>query len=66
MTSDHGAEPFDCVKWTRQVRDQISAEIKDMSSEELRQWLDAAAQRDPFFSRIPRSRPSDRARARQD
>ncbi|MDE0101087.1 MAG: hypothetical protein OXN89_01785 [Bryobacterales bacterium] len=66
MTRDDRAKPFDCVKWTREVGDQIGAEIKDMSCDGLRQWLDAAVQRDPFFSRIPTIRPSVPARDSQD
>ena len=33
------AKEFDCVKWTRKVRNQIYEETKHMSWEEYRQWL---------------------------
>lgn len=39
MKSETGEKPFDCVKWTREVRDQINAEIRDMSYEEERQYF---------------------------
>ena len=39
MKSETGEKPFDCVKWTRKVRDRINAEIKDMSYEEERRYF---------------------------
>ena len=56
MKTETGEKGFDCVKWTRSTRDRISAEIRDMSYEELRQWLDAQVQQEPFFARIPNAR----------
>ena len=32
---------FDCVKWTRQVRDRIYEETKDMTLAEYRKWLES-------------------------
>lgn len=32
---------FDCVKWTREVRDQIYEETKHMTLAEYRQWLES-------------------------
>ena len=59
MTSGNRAKSFDCVKSVREIRDRISAEIANMSYEELRRWLDTRGQRDPFFARIPQFRVSD-------
>ena len=39
MKGETGEKPFDCVKWTRKVRDQINAEIRDMSYEEERRYF---------------------------
>lgn len=33
------AKEFDCVKWTRKIRNQMYEETKHMSREEYRQWL---------------------------
>ncbi len=40
---------FDCVRWTRRTRDRISAEIRDMSHEELVRWFEDQRQTDPFL-----------------
>ena len=42
---------FDCVKWTREVRDRINEEIADMSGEELRDWL-SQRPTDPVLARL--------------
>jgi len=52
VKSETGVKSFDCVKWTRETRDRISAEIKDMSGEELRRWLDARRPQDPFLAEL--------------
>ena len=39
MKSESREKEFDCVKWTREVRDRINDQIADMSGEELREWL---------------------------
>ena len=39
MTSDE-VRRFDCVRTMRAIRDQISAEIAEMSFAELSHWLD--------------------------
>ena len=66
MTNKNRTKPFDCVKYMRKVRDQVSAEIADMSYEDLRQWLDAQVQQDTFFARIPKYRASDAAETMND
>jgi len=50
MQSETAIKSFDCVKWTRETRDRISAEIKDMSDEELRRWLEERRPHDPFLA----------------
>lgn len=52
MQSETGIRSFDCVKWTRDTRDRISSEIKDMSDEELRRWLEARRPQDPFLAAL--------------
>ena len=52
MQSETGIKSFDCVKWTRETRDRISAEIRDMSYEEFRQWLEARRPKDPFLAKL--------------
>ena len=66
MTSKNRPKSFDCVKSVREIRDRVSAEIADMSYEELRRWLDARVQQDPFFARIPQFRASDATETMQD
>ena len=39
MKSETGEKRFDCVKWTRETRDRINAEIRDMSYEEERRYF---------------------------
>ncbi len=57
---------FDCVKWTREVRDRINEKIADMSYAELSQWLEEGVRKNPFFSRIPVARkPPSRALRRE-
>ena len=52
MQSETGIKSFDCVKWTRETRDRISAEIRDMSDEELRRWLETRRPQDPFLAEL--------------
>ena len=66
MTSKNRTKSFDCVKSVREIRDRVSAEIANMSYEELRRWLDTQVQQDPFFACIPQFRASDAAATIQD
>jgi len=66
MTSENRTKSFDCVKSVREIRDRVSAEIANMSYEELRQWLDARVQHDPFFTRIPQFQASEATETMQD
>ena len=52
MQSEAGNKSIDCVKWTRETRDRISAVIRDMSDEELRRWLEARRPQDPFLAAL--------------
>ena len=51
MMSEPGEKKFDCVKWTREVRDRINEEIADMSGEELREWF-SQRPKDPILARL--------------
>ena len=51
---------FDCVKWTREVRDQVSAEIAGMSFEELRAYLDQVMRDNPHFAGIKKAKMAAR------
>ena len=55
-TSESSAKAFDCVEWTREVRDRINAKLAGMSPEDRRRRLNAAARKDSYFARIPKSR----------
>ena len=55
MKNDIATKPFDCVQWTRETRDRISKKIAGMPSGEARRWLNEEVEKDPFFSRIPKS-----------
>ncbi len=52
MKSKASVKSFDCVKWTRLARDRISAEIRDMSHEELSRWLEERRPKDPFLAEL--------------
>ncbi len=43
---------FDCVEWTRQVRNQIYEETKNMSEEERIRWQEKRIARDPFLAKL--------------
>ncbi len=40
---------FNCVRSAREVRDKISAEIENMTHDELRDWLRSAEYTDPVL-----------------
>ena len=46
------SKTFDCVQSMRQIRDRLSAEIAEMSYDELAQWLRAHQYSDPFLQRL--------------
>ncbi|MDE2974353.1 MAG: hypothetical protein OXU64_06480 [Gemmatimonadota bacterium] len=56
MKTEAGEKAFDCVKWTRRTRDRISAEIRDMSQEELVRWFEDRRPTDPFLAELFDSR----------
>ena len=43
---------FDCLKWTREARDEINAEIAGMSTEEELRWWEAQRPTDPFLAEL--------------
>jgi len=50
--SEPSSKNFDCVLSMRQIRDGLSAEIADMSYDELAEWLRAHQYSDPFLQRL--------------
>ena len=50
--SDLASKTFDCVQSMRQIRDRLSAEIADMSYDELVHWLRAHQYSDPSLQRL--------------
>ena len=46
------SEGFDCVNMMRDIRDKLGAEIRDMSHEQLREWLHGHRYSDPFLQRL--------------
>jgi hypothetical protein len=50
--SESTSKAFDCVQSMRQARDRLSAEIADMSYEELLKWLRGHRYEDPLLQRL--------------
>jgi N-acetylglucosamine kinase-like BadF-type ATPase len=50
--SDLASKTFDSVHSMRQIRDRLSAEIADMSCDELIHWLRAHHYSDPVLQRL--------------
>lgn len=50
--SKPSSKTFDCVESMRQIRDGLSAEIADMSHDELVRWLRAPQYSDPILQRL--------------
>lgn len=46
------SKTFDCVQNMRQARDTVSAEIADMSHDELIKWLRGHRYADPLLQRL--------------
>ena len=65
MANETKENKFDCVKWTREVRDQISAEIAGMSFEERQRRLDRIVRENPFYASIPEARMPSRLSKKQ-
>ncbi len=59
--SDGSGKSFDCVAYMRQARDRLSAEIEDMSYDELVRYLRAHRYADPVLQRL-----ADRAAQQAD
>ena len=51
MKTEDGGKAFDCVKWTRRIRDQIHEETAGMSREERREWY-SQRPTDPVLARL--------------
>lgn len=50
--SKASSKTFDCLQSMRQVRDRLSAEISDMSYDELVQWLRDHRYEDPVLQQL--------------
>jgi len=50
--SESPSKTFDCVQSMRQARDGLSAQISDMSYEELLEWLRGHRYADPLLQRL--------------
>ncbi len=61
MKSEGRVKQFDCVKWTREVRDRIYGETRDMTREERRQWSEARIRTDPVLARLHDRRRAPKA-----
>ena len=45
-------EKFDCVRYMREARNRISAEIAEMNHEELMRWLRSYRHTDPLLASL--------------
>ena len=50
--SKPSSKTFDCVQSMREIRDRLSAEIADMSHDELVRWLRVGLYSDPILQRL--------------
>ncbi len=58
MTIETDEKLFDCVQWTRERRNRMYEETKDMSSEERRRWCKSQRPTGPFLAELyDRARP---------
>lgn len=46
---------FDCMKWLRETRKRMNEKMASMTSEEFCRQINEAADKDPFFSQIPKA-----------
>ena len=52
MTNEIREKSFDCVKWTREIRDRHYEETKHMSYDEWRNWLDERLSKNPLVANL--------------
>lgn len=50
--SERSSKSFDCVESMRQARDKLSAEIEDMTYDEMLRWLRSRRYTDPVLQRL--------------
>lgn len=50
--NDPSSKTFDCVQSMRQIRDRLSAEIAEMSYDQLAKWLRVHQYSDPILQRL--------------
>ena len=60
MTNEVREKSFDCLKWTWEVRDRHYEEIKHMSYEEWRSWLDKRLSNNPLLADVKTVAPTSR------
>ena len=65
MTNETREKSFDCVKWTRERRNQMYEETKNMSSGERRRRRNSRRPTDPFLAKLhDRAKPPPSSRWR--
>ena len=52
MRDETGQKSFDCVAWTRKVRDEMYEETKHLSADERLEWLRSRRPTDPVLARM--------------
>lgn len=50
--NEPSSKAFDCVRSMREIRDRLSAEINEMSYDELTHWLREHRYADPILQRL--------------
>ena len=50
--SERSPKTFDCVQSMRQIRDKLSAEIENLSYDDLAKWLRVRPYSDPILQRL--------------
>ncbi len=59
--NDPSSKTFDCVQSMRQIRDRLSAEIADMSYDQLVHWLRDQHYTDAFLQQLAERAQADAA-----
>ena len=52
MTNSTRQKPFDCVQWTRNIRDQMHQETKDLTPEQRLHRLTSSRPSDPVLAKM--------------
>ena len=62
MKTEDGGRAFDCVKWTRRIRDQIHEDTAGMSREQRREWYSRRPTDPVLASLFDRRKPQEGGR----